>query len=383
MTSPLTPSGAEALRRGDAAGARALFEREVTEPGADGPAWAGLLQACRALGDRAGERAALDGLLAVEPVNVRALILKGDLLAEAGEDRAAASFYSSALRRAPPTAETPPDLREGLGRAQARLRGYAAAYEAWLRERLAAFAGAEEGRRFEQALDLLLGRTQIYRQEPQVFYFPELPQIQFYPSFEWMAALEAETPAIRAEAAAVLADAEAFTPYVEAEANRPRVDQFGLMQRAEWSAFHLWKEGAPVAAALARCPATAAAVERLPLCRMPGRTPTVLFSLLRAGAHIPPHTGYVNTRLICHLPLIVPPVCEFRVGNETRPWVEGSAFAFDDTIEHEAWNRSAADRVVLIFDVWRPELSAGERARVTAMFEAIDAYGGERTAWSV
>ena len=109
--------------------------------------------------------------------------------------------------------------------------------------------------------------------------------------------------------------------------------------------------------------------------RILGRSPFALFSLLQPGAHIKPHTGLFNTRLICHVPLIVPRGCQIRVGNETREWEEGKALIFDDSFEHEAWNRSAEARVVLIFEVWRPEISADERRALTAMFEAISAYG--------
>ena len=116
---------------------------------------------------------------------------------------------------------------------------------------------------------------------------------------------------------------------------------------------------------------------------MRNRSPSVLFSLLRPGAHIPPHTGLTNTRLICHLPLIVPPECALRVGNDTRTPIEGKAWVFDDTMQHEAWNRSDRARVILLFEVWRPELTEEERALVTAMFEAVDAYSGEKPAWSI
>ena len=91
----------------------------------------------------------------------------------------------------------------------------------------------------------------------------------------------------------------------------------------------------------------------------------------------------MNTRLICHLPLIVPPGCGFRVGNDTRTPIEGRAWAFDDTIEHEAWNTSKEARVILLFEVWRPELSDQERALVRAMFEAIDEYSGQPPSWSI
>ena len=85
---------------------------------------------------------------------------------------------------------------------------------------------------------------------------------------------------------------------------------------------------------------------------------------------MPAHTGMFNTRLICHLPLIVPPGCGFRVGNQVREWEVGKLLIFDDTIEHEAWNDSDEDRVVLIFDIWRPELSPAERDEVEALFSA-------------
>ena len=94
------------------------------------------------------------------------------------------------------------------------------------------------------------------------------------------------------------------------------------------------------------------------------------------SARRPPHSGVTNVRSIVHLPLIVPNGCTFRVGGETRPWIEGEAFAFDDTIEHEARNPTDQLRVVLLFDVWKPELDEPERHAVASIFEAIDAYGG-------
>jgi aspartyl/asparaginyl beta-hydroxylase (cupin superfamily) len=120
-----------------------------------------------------------------------------------------------------------------------------------------------------------------------------------------------------------------------------------------------------------------------PLARVKGRSPAVLFSLLRPATRIPPHNGFVNTRLICHLPLIVPRGCRFRVGNDTRVPVEGKAWIFDDTIEHEAWNDSAETRVILLFEIWRPELTVEERRLVSAMFEAIDQHSGQTTSWEI
>ena len=111
-------------------------------------------------------------------------------------------------------------------------------------------------------------------------------------------------------------------------------------------------------------------------CSIAGRSPMALFSLLKPGTHIQPHHGLINTRLICHIPLIAPADCALRVGAETRAWREGEALIFDDSIEHEAWNRSNRTRVILLFEIWRPELSIEERASLTALYEAIGAYGG-------
>jgi aspartyl/asparaginyl beta-hydroxylase (cupin superfamily) len=70
------------------------------------------------------------------------------------------------------------------------------------------------------------------------------------------------------------------------------------------------------------------------------------------------------------------------VGNEQREWREGEAWVFDDTIEHEARNGSDRSRVVLIFDVWRPELTVQERDQVAALMAAIDSFGGAGESWS-
>jgi aspartyl/asparaginyl beta-hydroxylase (cupin superfamily) len=238
-------------------------------------------------------------------------------------------------------------------------------------------AGVGAGPRFEEAIDILFGRRDIFRQQPSAFYFPGLPQRQYYEreAFGWAAALEADTAAIRAKLGALLDGGASFQPYVEAEADRPPQDFHGMRDDPSWGAFYLWKDGNLVAENSARCPRTVAALETVPMSRIGSRTPSVLFSLLRPGARIPPHHGMLNSRLICHLPLIVPPGCWLRVGNETRPWEEGKLLIFDDSIEHEAMNPTSDLRVILLFDIWRPELSEAERRGVSAVFEAIDSYG--------
>lgn len=380
MDEPSNVRQAEAaLRRGDAQTARALYEQILVRGDSNVSAWLGLARATHALNDRDTCLAAVDKALALDPHNLRALLLKGDHYSGRGEERTASSFYIAALRQASALTSVPADLVGELKRAQAASRAYAHNYEAHLRSRLAAngFDDQRSSRRFSQSLDLMLGKKQIYWQQPSQYFFPELPQIQFYErdGFPWLCSIEAATADIRAELLDVLREEGAFSPYVEDIPNRPPPEDASMIGNPNWSAYFLWKNGSPVPEHIARCPKTARAMEAAPLCKIKNRAPSVLFSLLRPGTRIPPHTGYINTRLICHLPLIVPEKCLFRVGNDVRPWTIGETLLFDDTIEHEAKNDSGQTRVVLIFDIWRPELSEEERRLVAATLEAIDTYG--------
>ncbi|TAJ66998.1 aspartyl/asparaginyl beta-hydroxylase domain-containing protein [Brevundimonas sp.] len=337
-----------------------------------------------------GHRAKLDAAdraLAANPRDLRALIAKGDALAALGDGRAAASFYSSALRAAGDGRGLAPEVVAELRRAQAAAQIQAQRFETHLAASLAdaGFDPAASSDRFALSLDLMAGRKRLYQQEPRFYLFPGLPQIQFQPreTLPWLAAVEAAAGEIRAELDVLLAEPDLFRPYVEPRADRPNRDAAGMVSNADWSALFLWKDGEERPDIARRCPRTLAALAEVPLCRVPGRTPSILFSKLKAGARIPPHHGLINTRLICHLPLIAPAGSRFRVGNDVREWREGEAWAFDDTIEHEAANDSGGERTILIFDVWKPEMSEEERALVSALFQAVDAYGAGGQAWGV
>ncbi|HEX6376871.1 MAG TPA: aspartyl/asparaginyl beta-hydroxylase domain-containing protein [Allosphingosinicella sp.] len=312
---------------------------------------------------------------------IRKLLAQGRDYAKAGDSRAATSFFTAALRAAAGTAGLPAPIVADLRGAEAYVRQAAADYQAHLE---AAVAAAAAGSRLDEALAILLGRKPLYLppvpypQRPSVFHFPGLPQRPFYDreAFDWVPRLEAATAAIRGEVEALLAEGADFRPYVEGEKDRPQRDFHGLQGDPSWTAFYLWKNGAFLEDNGARCPRTVEAMRQVPLSRIGSRTPSVLFSLLRPGAHIPPHHGMLNARLICHLPLIVPDGGWLRVGGETRAWEEGRLVVFDDSIEHEARNPADRLRVVLLFDIWRPELSEPERRGVSAIFDAIDSYSG-------
>jgi aspartyl/asparaginyl beta-hydroxylase (cupin superfamily) len=204
---------------------------------------------------------------------------------------------------------------------------------------------------------------------------PGLPQIAWYDrqQFPWIAEMEAAVPEIRAEVEAVLVEDAGIVPYVERPKDRASRGH-ALLDDSRWSAFHLLKEGSVVEENARRCPRTMALLEKAPVPRIAGRSPMALISILKPGTHIPPHHGMLNTRLICHIPLIVPEGCRLRVGPQVRTVREGEAMLFDDSIEHEAWNDGDSVRAVLLFEIWRPELSAQEQAALTALFETIGTY---------
>jgi aspartyl/asparaginyl beta-hydroxylase (cupin superfamily) len=372
-------SGINALRRGDARAARTAFE--AAEAAGCGTHQTRLLlaQACAMLGDAAAAHRWLDPVLAAEPTNLYALVMRADLLAGSGDPRAAVSWYQAALKQAPRAGQLPHDLIAMLRRAEAAVAQSGSLFETHLHEhmRQQGVVPAAAGSRFTEAIEILAGRAQVHLQQPTSFYYPGLAQRAFFEreEFAWVPALEAATDTIAAELEALLRDGDTLTPYVRPEPNRP-AKRHALLDDPRWSAFHLYQDGTPIAENVARFPATMAALAELPIPHIAGRSPMVLFSVLRAGTHIPAHHGMINTRLICHLPLIVPPRCTLRVGNHSRPVERGRMMIFDDSLEHEAWNDSGDTRIVLLFEIWRPDLQDGERTALTALYEAIGAYGG-------
>ena len=317
---------------------------------------------------------------AAVPAEIRILLQRGGEYARSGDTKAATSYFQAALRTAAQAGAVPPELAAELRQAQQYVQQRAADFQAAIEQAVhdSGVPSGPAGDRLRHALDMLNGKREIFHQQPSVFYFPYLAQRQFFEreEFDWVPAFEAETDAIRHELAGLIEEGAPFRPYVEAEKDRPRQDVFGLMDDPSWSALYLWRDGALVDEVAAKCPRTVAALERVPMSRIGSRTPSVLFSLLRPGAHIPPHHGMLNSRLICHLPLIVPPGCWLRVGNETREWQEGKLLVFDDSMSHEAKNPTDQTRVILLFDIWRPDLSEEERRGVSAIFDAIDRFTG-------
>ena len=239
-------------------------------------------------------------------------------------------------------------------------------------------AGPDERKRMERFRSNVLRRTRPFHSSPTHFHYPELAEREFHPRvlFPWLEQVEAATEEIAAEFEAVMsAERAELVPYIQYDEHLPLAQWRPLNQSLDWTAIHLWRNGERVEANARHCPRTMELLERIPQPRIAGAGPNAMFSLLAPGTRIPPHVGVNNARLVCHLPLVVPPGCWFRVGEETRIWERGKAFVFDDTIEHEAMNPSQELRVVFIFDIWHPDLSEVERSAVKALIEADGGAG--------
>lgn len=99
----------------------------------------------------------------------------------------------------------------------------------------------------------------------------------------------------------------------------------------------------------------------------------LFLSVLEPGTHIPSHFGGSNAKLTLHLPLVVPEGdTAIRVDTETRGWNHGEMLIFDDTFEHEAWNRTGRPRTVLLIKAYHPELTV-EEVGVLEMFAPLSA----------
>lgn len=212
------------------------------------------------------------------------------------------------------------------------------------------------------------------KQRPKFLYFPDLPTKKFYEAelFPWYATLEAKMPAIRDEMLAVLAADNAFEPFLgHFDSDKLEGHLANAKGPPVWNAFFFFRHGTRYDDNHKRCPETSAALENVPLCHVRDHSPEVCYSVLTAGSHILPHHGVTNTRLVTHLALIVPEDCALVVGGEPQGWEEGRCFTFDDTFEHEAWNRSGRTRVVMLMDIWNPYLTEVEREALTTLVPAI------------
>jgi aspartate beta-hydroxylase len=375
----LNAHGMEALAQHDYfaavncfAAAAALDPREAT-------LWLNLATAQRLAKDDLGERKSLEQALDIDRTLFMAWLRKAELCERLGQRKDALLSWDAVLQLSSGVDQSSLQLADALEHG----RQFVAEHYKTLDQRLSVGLAnilddlpLSKRRRFDACIDRVVGRRkQFYTHDCAGVHVPFLPADEFFDRehFPWLPRLEAQADRIREEVLALLAGgAEGIRPYVQMEKGVPDTKWQALDGALDWSAFFLWEYGVRNEEACRRCPQTAAALDEVPRSILPGRAPSAFFSILKPHTRIPAHTGVTNSRAIIHLPLIVPYGCGFRVGGETRHWREGEAFAFDDTIEHEAWNDSDEPRVILIFDVWNPHLSTEEQKLLHRFYEVSD-----------
>lgn len=378
-----------ALRRGDAVRAIGKLTRATQVAPGDSIARYHLARAHELDGNTIAALAWYETALQLAPAFHVARLGFGAALDRAGERERAVWQWARALRDAQSAgrwldeASTPAGLRPLVEHAVAAVRRQRRAMLAQTLEPLEACHGARALARVRRALGVFLREEQAAnpdpRQQPTFFWFPDLPAAPVFEraQFPWIAGLEAASGAIRAELDSLLVD-DLGRERVFDSAALESLNLRGTRGAPAWNGYYFYRHGERREGNCRRCPATAQALDALPLSRVPGHGPEVLFSVFAPGTHLLPHRGVTNTRLVAHLPLIVPEECALRVAGLEHAWREGEVVVFDDTYEHEAWNRSAGIRVVLIFDVWNPHLTEVERAALAGLVPAIGAFR-ERT----
>ena len=378
--SDLLDQADRAVASGDVRRAAALLEEAAVARSDDAELWMKLAAMQRASGDPVAALHAVHRALAISPLDFMALMRRASLLDRLGDAEATLAWSHALAQR--PASDLPPQLAEIIAIAERRIEARDREREDRMKSAMNESEGAADDETRERMVRFrtnALRKTRHFHSEPTDFHYPGLVEREFHPRrlFPWLAQLESATDAIEAEFRTVMsAERAELVPYIQYEEHAPLEQWRSLNKSPDWTAIHLLQNGEVNAANAQYCPKTMELLRTIPQPAIRDASPNAMFSLLAPHTSIPPHVGVNNARLVCHLPLVVPEGCWFRVGSETRHWKRGEAFVFDDTIEHEAMNPSDHLRVVFIIDVWNPELSAIERDAVAALIGAEGSLPG-------
>jgi len=205
----------------------------------------------------------------------------------------------------------------------------------WLRKRRRRYV-KRFGKRAIRSLFGYLGRQSLVGDAPVLdkSLFPELRP------------LEENWQVIRAELDKVLEARDALPPFQMVSRDQKRI-----AQGDRWKTFILYGFRYRAPKNCAQCPETAKLLDAIPGLE------TAFFSILSPGYHIPAHRGITKGLVRGHLGLKVPQDranCTMRVDQTSNMWAEGELLIFDDTYDHEVWNNTDEERVVLLFDIVRP-----------------------------
>ncbi|NDW14778.1 hypothetical protein GTQ48_04440 [Alteromonas genovensis] len=367
--------GINLLRQGKTEHAIICLKEVTKHRNAGSSAWFALSIGYRQWGSHTEALNAINKALRIDSNDITLLVYKADLHVELGSEQEALPIYRRAIEVGDTFEVLPDQLQSSILQAHRKVSQITQSMFQYLDEILGQHSKDKLPSRFNRSIDLIKGKINRFEQQPRAFFYPELPCREFYhkDEFSWASLVESNRDMICKELQALMAS-ETFLPYMQSDHITTDNSSTKLVNNNDWSAFHLIKNGKVDPIAKQYCPNTLALFDSLPLPRVKNFSPMLVFSKLKAGAKIPPHCGYYNTRLIAHLPITSEPGCYLRVGGQTESVKEGKLIIFNDSIEHEAWNDSQKDRVVLIFDIWRPELLDSEKEALASLFSSLNLY---------
>lgn len=370
-----------ALGRGDPAVAVAHCEQAVNVNQDDVELHRGLAVALSELMKSERAEIDLDAILSVQPYAYSSGLYRAHLQERRGDQRTAMIGYLRAIRTAQARGfwldqdTTQPWLLDFVIHAMAVANtGRLQLFHEWLVPMQEQY-GRDEMKRVAECLAMYLGQIPtIYadpRQKPGFLYFPGLPVAPIFDRKDLLFAdwYEAQANAIREEILAIMSGPADIQPFHYQLTEEQRS---GLTKGGSWDAYFLYKDGERFDVHHDACPVTSTVLAKLPLDHVRKHGPEVCFSLMRSGTHILPHRGVTNIRSVLHLGLTIPENCALNIVNVgTVKWQEGACFAFDDTYEHEAWNRSDSTRIILLGDIWNPYLTEAERAALAGLISLV------------
>ncbi|MCC5666158.1 aspartyl/asparaginyl beta-hydroxylase domain-containing protein [Nostoc sp. CHAB 5784] len=240
--------------------------------------------------------------------------------------------------------------------------------------------------RFEKSLKFYLGLINIDdcnpQQKPTLFLYLGLPSKPWYEPddydvFKIVAnTLEESAKEIKSELLINIPNKNDFLiPVIDPSSDRSTYEQFTDIElpashkKDDWLLFRLWLNGKFTQEARYLFPKTVNILSKLKSFIDPFED--VYFLVLKPGVVLPPHHDTSNAYITCQLGLIIPENCGIRVGSETRSWTEGKTLFFDQSFEHEAWNKSQKERVVLLVHLRHPQLSKLENFLYEFFYKAL------------
>lgn len=226
---------------------------------------------------------------------------------------------------------------------------------------------AKDLERVEQSILILKGADKPVDADPRqvatMLYFPGIAAKPWHDpnDFKWVPAMEASFAKIKSELLGLLENDAVFNPY-----QHPYTKEIGWKG---WNTYSLYRINKWDEEHCKLCPETVKAINNAP-----HGLRECMFTKLQPHSHISPHSGGSNAVLTCHLGLIIPNGCEIRVDTETRGWTEGKCLIFDDSYMHEVWHRGEETRMVLLWDIWHPDLTEIEKKVLEHIFPTLDKY---------